>query len=379
MSFFDDGEETAVEPSTRAQRSQASGRSGARRGPQPRRPQRARAPLGADQRTLLIRRATAGAVVLVILILIVLLISSLLKSAKQEELKTYNRDVSALASESVEKVSHPLFAALASAPSKKALEIDVQVNQLGREAREELSRAQHLSVPGGMEGAQQNFLLVAGLRVEGMEKLASLLQTVLGSKTKRSLSEMAGAMEILLASDTIYSQRVAPLIQQTLSSNGINSASTASSRFMPNLGWLETSTLSTRLTGTSSSSSTPTTGGTHGSALIGVSVAGNTLAGEPTLNHLSGGSSPKFTVAVEDSGESIQTNVKVDVKVTAGGKEHTASRTIEKLEPGKTSDAEISLSAIPTGAAAKVEVEVEKVPGETNLENNKGSFLAIFE
>jgi hypothetical protein len=176
----------------------------------------------------------------------------------------------------------------------------------------------------------------------------------------------------------IYTERVVPLIQQTLSANGVTGLTSSPSRFLPNIGWLETSVLSSRLTGQASSTTTTTTG-THGSALIGVIVDSNTLAAEPTLNHLSGGSSPTFTVAVEDSGEFPQTNVKVDVKVTAGGKEYKASRTIEKTEPGKTSEAEVPVSNIATGVAAKVEVQVEGVPGETNLENNKASYLAIFE
>ena len=65
--------------------------------------------------------------------------------------------------------------------------------------------------------------------------------------------------------------------------------------------------------------------------------------------------------------------------VSAGGKQYKSSGTIEKLEAGKTAPAKVTVTGIPTGPATKVEVSVEAVPGETNLENNKGSFLAIFE
>ncbi len=56
-------------------------------------------------------------------------------------------------------------------------------------------------------------------------------------------------MEIFLASDVIYSQRVAPLIQQALAADGISGLTTASTRFLPNIGWLEASTVAARLTG----------------------------------------------------------------------------------------------------------------------------------
>ena len=37
------------------------------------------------------------------------------------------------------------------------------------------------------------------------------------------------------------------------------------------------------------------------------------------------------------------------------------------------------MTGIPLGAAAKVEVNIAAVPGENDLENNKGTFLAVFE
>ena len=51
---------------------------------------------------------------------------------------------------------------------------------------------------------------------------------------------------------------------------------------------------------------------------------------------------------------------------------------IEKAEPGKTVNVDIPVSGVPLGVASKIEVAVQPVPGETNAENNKGTFLAIF-
>ncbi len=378
MSFFDDGEETAREPATRVVRPRSGG-GGSGGGQRPRRPQRARGPMGPDQRTLMVRRAVAAAIGVVVIIVIVLVINGCLKSEKVEELKTYNREVSTIAGESVEKVSQPLFTTLASASSKKPLEVEEEVNQLSLKARELQSRVEHLTVPSEMEGAQRDLLQALDLRVEGMDKLATLLPMALGSKAKKAAAEIAGDMELFLASDVIYSERVVPLIQQALSANSASSLPTAASRFLPNLGWLETNAVSTRLTGQSTQTSTATTGGHHGSILTGVSVANNTLAPEPTLNHLSGGSSPTFTVQVEDDGEFTESNVKVNVVVTASGRQVKGSSTIEKTEPGKISNSEVKLSGVPTGVAAKVEAEVAMVPGEVSREGTKKSYLAIFE
>jgi uncharacterized membrane protein len=92
-----------------------------------------------------------------------------------------------------------------------------------------------------------------------------------------------------------------------------------------------------------------------------------------------GGSNPTFSVQVENSGEVNETNVKVNVTLTASGKQFKASHVIEKTEPGKTVPVDIPVSGVPLGVASKIEVSIEGVPGENDLENNKGTFLAIIE
>jgi hypothetical protein len=229
-----------------------------------------------------------------------------------------------------------------------------------------------------MSAAQTDLELAMDLRVEGLTKVAALLPTALGGQGKQASALIAGDMEIFLASDVIYSQRVAPLIQQTLASNGISGLSTAPTRFLPNLGWLESATVSSRISGKSASQAAQPLSGHHGSALKAVSVGSQALEPEPALNHISGGSSPTFTVQVEDAGEFPETNVTVNVTVTSGGKQFKASHAIEKTEPAKTASVDIPVTGVPLGAASKIEVQVEPVPGETNHEGTKNTYLAIF-
>jgi hypothetical protein len=328
----------------------------------------------------MVRRRVAAGVAVALLIVIVLLVNGCLKSQKQQSLKDYNRSVSQIAQESDEQVSHPLFAALSAASGKSALDVEVQIDQLRIQAQTISTRAANMSVPGEMAAAQRALLLAFDLRAEGMTKLAALMPTALGGQGKQASTLVAGDMEIFLASDVIFSQRVIPLIQQTLTSNGIAGLSTSSSRFLPNLGWLDPSATLSRLTGQASSPSQSgqAVTGNHGSALKGVAVGTNTLSPEPTLNHISGGGSPTLSVTVENSGEFAETNVKVDITVTAGGKQYKASHVINKTEPGKSLNVEIPVTGVPLGVASKIEVNIEGVPGENDLENNKNTYLAIF-
>jgi hypothetical protein len=381
LSFFDDGEETQPRPSTRASKARAGTSGGSEPssgGPRPRRPQRSARSLPLDQHTLMVRRRVAAGVGVVLLIVIVLVVNGCLKSQRVQDMKNYNRDVSLVATESDEQVSTPLFTTLTNAAGKSALNVEEQVDQLRIQAQTLANRVKGLSVPGSMSSAQRNLVLVMNLRVEGLTKVAALLPTALGGQGKQASTLIAGDMEIFLASDVIYSQRVAPLIQQTLASNGIHGLQTAPTRFIPNLGWLEPATVLARLSGKSSSQSAQTPSGHHGSALKGVSVGSTALEPEPALNHISGGSSPTFTVKVEDAGEFNETNVGVNVTVTSGGKQIKASHAIEKTEPGKTASVDIPVAGVPLGAASKIEVQVEPVPGETNHEGTKNTYLAIF-
>ncbi len=327
----------------------------------------------------MVRRRTAAGIAVVLLIVIVLVINGCLKSQKAQSLKEYNRNVSSLAQESETQVAEPLFTALTGASGKPALNVEVQVDQLRIAAQKIAERARGLSVPGEMTEAQRNLLLTLDLRSEGITKIAALLPGALGSQSKEASTKIAGEMENFLASDVVYSQRVAPLIQETLAGAGITGSSTAAARFLPNIGWLEPNTVLSRITGQSSTGqSSQTVSGNHGSALVGLSVGTTTLEPEPTINHISGGGSPTFTVIVENSGEFNETNVKVDITVTAGGKAYKASHVINQTTPGNKVNVEIPVAGIPLGVAAKIEANIEGVPGENDLENNKGTYLAIF-
>ena len=325
----------------------------------------------------MVRRRMFAGIAVVLLIIIVLVINGCLKSAKTQSLKDYNHKTSLIAAEWDGQVAKPLFSALAGASGKSALDVEVGIDQLRITAQNIAANVKNLSVPGEMASAQRAQLMAADLRVEGVTKIAALLPQALGGAGKQASAAIAGDMEIFLASDVLYSQRVVPLIQQTLGSNGIHDSATTASRFLPNIGWLDANTVTSRLTGKTVGSN-GVTAGTHGSSLLGASVGATALEAEPTINHISGGGSPTFTVNLENTGSNAESNVKVDITVTAGGKQYKASHVINQTQPGNKVNVEIPVTGIAVGVAAKIEVAVEPVPGETNTENNKATYLAIF-
>jgi hypothetical protein len=327
----------------------------------------------------MMRRRLAAGIGVVILIVIVIAIGAAVKSSKASALQEYNREVDKIGHVSQEHISKSFFSALEGATSKEQLDIENKVDELRTQAEGLSSRASALGVPGSMVEAQRNLLLALDLRSEALAKIARLVRTAAGDQAGNSNTQIAGDMEIFLASDVLWSQRIAPLIDEALKAGGEGAAKAQVSRFLPDLGWLDAETVLARISGKGSSAEEAVGAGTHGDQLLGVTVGETTLEEEPAVNSISGGANPTFTVSVQDSGENTETNVKVEVTVSNGGKKVTASHSIDTIEAGQTVNVDIPVTGVPLGVASKVFVKIDPVSGEENTENNEASYNAVFE
>lgn len=331
----------------------------------------------------MVRRGVAVVAGVILLILIVVGINGCLKSAKTSSLKSYNRNVGELVQQADSQVARPFFAELAGAKSKNPLDVEVQINQYRIVAENEAKQAKGFSVPGDMAGAQRALLMMLDLRSQALGKVADLVRTALGtSTTSDATNQIAGEMEVFLASDVLYSQRVAPLIQQALTSNGIQGETTAPSRFVPDLGWLDPNTLSGRLGGTgvgATANRGPAAPGVHGHAQGTVTVGATTLTAG-SLTRVPGAANADFKVAVMNVGVNDETNVKVDVTVKAAtGNPIAATKTIDRTKAGSTTTVDIPLTtAPPVGVPVTATVNIEPVPGEKTFVHNKKTYTIIF-
>ena len=193
LSFFDDDEETAQRPAGRAPR--------APQRPSPRRPERAAGALPLDQHTLMVRRRDRR--------------RRRRRAAdhhhpRHQRLPQRPEDRRA---EELQPRSQPARAGIrrtrlapavlgpSGAGGKSALNVEVQVDQLRVQAQDLATRVKKLSAPGDMADAQRNLLLAFDLRAEAVTKIAALTPTALGGQGKQAIAQIAGDMEIFLASD----------------------------------------------------------------------------------------------------------------------------------------------------------------------------------
>jgi hypothetical protein len=368
VSFFDDDD-----PPTRTTRT-----------PRPRR-SAARAAAGAggpsDHQQLLIRRAVALGVFVLILILVVVGFNSCRSSARKNALRDYNQQVSVLVRESDDQVSKPFFDLLQGDQSRSPVALETQINQYRVVAEEQANRGRNLDVPGEMVGAQRHLTTVLDFRAEALATIADQIRTALGSAdaAEPATNRIAGQMQKLLASDVIYSQRVAPLIKEQLDANQVTGQTIASSKFLPNLGWLDPGTVAARIGGQGGGATQATTPGPHGHGLVSTSVGDVTLQPTPAVNRVPAGTDTTFTVSFQNQGASDENDVKVSIRITGAGDPITVNKTVPQTKAGATAEVAVPLGqSPPIGTPVTVRVTINKVPGEQKTDNNRGTYTVLF-
>jgi hypothetical protein len=339
-----------------------------------------------DPQQLRTRRLGALAIAVVVIIVLTLGIKGCLNSRKEQALKDYNRDVAGLV-QRADANSDDFFTELTT-PGSSSNDVLSQINRLRLKAKSQTREAQNLSVPGDMRPPQRNLLLTLGLLEEAMSKIAEKIPAALSTDSATAEPAVVGItaeMQSFVAADVVYKRRTAALIKQELDDHEIGGQTIQNSQFLPNVGWLDAPTVARRIhadagRGAGSEASTaPLAPGSHGHGLLAVNVGDVTLqAGETASNSLPAGA-VTFNVKFANQGDNPETDVRVRVTITGGGKTITKQQTVDQTTAGAETTTAIPLGEPPPiGVAVKIKVEVRKVRGEENLANNVAEYPAIF-
>ena len=367
MSFFDEDDE----PRTRVR---------------PRRPAtagggRATTP---DHQTLLVRRAVFAGGILLVLILLVFIVRGCQDSAKKNALRDYNADVGALARASDQEVSEPLFNLLRN-PTQGG-DLSAQINGYRGTADQQYDQAKAISTPGEMTGAQRSFLITMEMRRDGLQSIADHVRTALSSDAEaadQAISDIAGAMEMFLASDVIYQSRVVPFIDHELQDADIGNQELQGSQFLPGRQWLDAATVADALgqqlsSGGGGADRGEPAPGLHGTQLDSVTVGDLTL--DPAAaNRITYGPDTEFTVNFTNGGEHDEFDIEVVVKIEGGPEPIQVRKTVPSVAAGAAATATLGLPADPPfGTAVTISVQIRPVPGEEKKDNNSSEYDAFF-
>ena len=377
LSFFDEGDEpTRVRSRPARPRRPSTAGSGGGAGAPP------------DRQTARLRQAVGLGALAILAILIVLGFKGCLDSRKDNALKDYNRNVTAVINDSDQSVGKPFFQRMSNG-ARDSQGLQVQINQLRLAAEDDVKRAKAFDVPGDMTAAQRNLELVLNLRAEGLTKIADQIPAALGrgQTSEQAINSIAGEMQAFLASDVVYAQRVAPLIKDALDKNNVNGQQIAASRFMTDISWLAPATVASHLgRSASSSGSSGTSGqaapGLHGHGLDSTSIGSVTLQPEApgVVNRAPWSSNPTLTVKFTNQGDNNESNVKITVTVKpTSGKAIAVTKTIGQTTAKQSSTVNIALGAAPpANTPTTVTVAIAKVLGEKTTSNNRSSYTVIF-
>jgi hypothetical protein len=332
----------------------------------------------------MVRRAIAGGLLLVILILLVIAIKACSDSQAKTGLKNYNNDVSTVARESADLGSQ--FFSLLSSGSTAPQDLTSQISSFQVQAGQEYDQAKSLSVPSEMTGAQQNLLIALEMRRNGLKYIAERIGDALGDSgdvADKAITDIAGQMQVFLASDVIYETRVVPFIKQGLNSHEIGAQTIASSRFLPSQTWLSPQTVATQLdqqlTTGSNGPGQPTGPGLHGTGLVSTTYGDTTLQPGQVSNRLTYAPGTDFVVKFANQGDNDEFQIKVTVRIKAGTQTTTLTATVPKVVKGATASATLPLDKTPPlDAAATITTTVAPVPGEKKTDNNTSDYSALF-
>jgi len=359
---------------------------------EPRRAPRQRRAVGgdvaADSQTLLIRRAVAGVVVVLVLLLLVFVVKGCRSSQHESALKDYNSEVSSIAGESARAVGSQFFQLLDQGGSESPQDLQTQIASFRVQADQQLKQAENMSVPDDMKAAQQSFLNTLEWRRDGLAYIAERVRTALGDSgdaADEAIQQIAGQMQVFLASDVAYKTRVMPTIKSVLDDNEIGGQQIASSTFLPDLAWLDPEFVASKLgqqlsAGTGRNKNEPTGPGLHGTSIDqgGVSYGDTTLT-PGASNQLTYSTDSEFAVKFTNGGENNEFDVKVTVRVEGSGSPIVLTDTIDQVAPGAQATANLAFEKPPPiGAAVTIKVRVAPVPGETKTDNNEAEYQAIF-
>ncbi|MBJ7458215.1 MAG: hypothetical protein JHD02_03405 [Thermoleophilaceae bacterium] len=334
----------------------------------------------AEHQAVIQRRAVAGGLIVLFLIVVVLLGKGCQSARQENSIKDFVKQTNSIITQS-NQVSSDFFSLLRDPGDASATDIETSVNVQRSQASELVRQAVDLSAPGeDLTAAKQYLVETLEFRRDGLTEISELVGQALGDQDAEAATEkIAANMQQFLTSDVIYSQRAYAYMNQAVKDKDIEGVSLPASRFLPSLEWLDPAQVEDVFNrargGTTDQAATP---GTHGTGVTGVTVqpSGAALT-EGGTNNLGG--AKQIEVNVQNQGENDETDVVVTYAISGAGTTIRQSKTIPAISAGDTTKVTLPLTKIPAaGASATLKVEVKKVPGEENLENNSQTFNVSF-
>jgi hypothetical protein len=361
--FFEEPETQEATPRTRPTR------------PGPKRP--VRPPTGF---TPLLRLAGLIAFAIVIVVLLVLWIGSCRSESKRELYRDYMAEMNRVAADSAQIGAR--FNQLLTTPGVRQADLQEELRGLAQRQEQGLTRATDIDPPGVLREEHRDALEALAFRRSGLSRLQDAFGQTAGSQNATAAGQLLAAQtQRLLASDVIWDDLFREPSVEELRRRDVTDVQVPDSNFLRNQD-IATARLMAdifrRISG-AARGGTPT--GRHGNGLVSTRVqpGGKVLDAEADENVITATADLAFEVTIENSGEFQEVGVRVRLTIQQSPQPIERTATVDLIPAGERATVVFrNLAQVQITQRIPLRVEVERVPGETNLANNSATYQVLF-
>jgi hypothetical protein len=316
---------------------------------------------------------------ILIVVLLVFWISSCRGEAKKDTYRSYMQEVDGIANQS-ERIGASLNSALVRADIRQA-ELTRTLDGLAKQQVQLVEAAEALDEPGPLRDEHNHMIDALQFRVSGLQGIGNGFSPSSRTRNASQAGDLLAAQaRRLIASDVIWDDQFKDPARVELRRQDIQGVNVSDSNFVQN-PTLATSTAMAAVWGRvrGGTGGQQTAPGSHGHNLVSVKVVGGATLSTDELNEIVATTDLSFQVTFENSGESTETGVQVTLTIQKSPEPIVRRQTVDVTEPGQEKTVTFrNISNVPFVRRTALQVEVNEVPGETNLSNNTAEYPVIF-
>jgi hypothetical protein len=341
----------------------------------PRPPSPPRPPAGV---TPLLRLVGLIAVAILLIVLLVFWVQSCRGSSKHSAFQSYMTKISEIASSS--SAIGKSFSQLLAEPGVDEKQLESKLNGYAQRGQQLVASAQAISPPGQLRDEQRAAVEALQFRVSGLRGLeGAFRRTTDFSSADEAATLLSAQTQRLLTSDIIWDDLFKTPAVEVLKSEGVTGVNVPSSKFLISPDFASTAAMKSiweRLQGASSGGNVS---GLHGMGIESVKVlpSGQQLSQDADTT-ITVTQDLSFEVAVKDTGDSEEVQVKVDLTIQRTPSPIKKEEIIDLISPGETKTVVFRDLGSPPFEKTTLKVDVIPVPGEENASNNSFEYPVIF-
>jgi hypothetical protein len=334
---------------------------------------------GPGNLTPLLRLVALISLAILIVVLLAVWVEGCASSQKRTRFQDYMTEVGEIGNASA-RLGNNLSTTLTT-PALKLEDLDAKLNGFVQNAESQVERAEGVDAPGAMHNAHEGAIEALQFRVNGLRGLQTAFQET-ADATEASVAgeQLALQAQRLLASDVVWTDAFRGPAEAVLQAEGIDGLDTPSSEFIATDEIASPEDLAAIWQRIQGAAEGGTPQGLHGSGISTVkALPSGTLLSTETETTILVTNELAFEVAVEDTGDSQEVQLKVTLTIPKPTDPIVQTKTIPLIDPGETETVRFPVGTLVSfGETVSVKVDVDPVPGETNTSNNTFEYPVVF-